>query len=74
MARCRMGAGNNEERKTPMAKASMIAAAVVIAAMLGASAPVRADAVEDFYRGKTLRMLIGYGPAGGYDLYGRIVG
>jgi tripartite-type tricarboxylate transporter receptor subunit TctC len=56
-----------------MAKATMIGAAVLVAAVLGATAPVRADAVEDFYRGKTLRMLIGYGPAGGYDLYGRIV-
>ena len=51
----------------------MIGAAVLIAAALGATAPVRADADEDFYHGRTLRMLIGYGPAGGYDLYGRIV-
>jgi len=42
-------------------------------AMLALAAPLRADPVEDFYRGKTLRMLIGYGPAGGYDLYGRVV-
>lgn len=33
----------------------------------------KADPIEDFYRGKTMRMLIGYGPAGGYDLYGRLV-
>jgi tripartite-type tricarboxylate transporter receptor subunit TctC len=33
----------------------------------------RAEPVEDFYRGKTLRMLIGYGPGGGYDLYARLV-
>jgi tripartite-type tricarboxylate transporter receptor subunit TctC len=56
-----------------MAKGWMLGAAVLSAAWLGAPAPVRADAVEDFYRGKTLRMLIGYGPAGGYDFYGRIV-
>jgi tripartite-type tricarboxylate transporter receptor subunit TctC len=29
--------------------------------------------VADFYRGKTLRMMIGYGPGGGYDIYGRLV-
>ncbi len=29
--------------------------------------------MADFYRGKTLRMLIGYGPGGGYDIYGRLV-
>jgi tripartite-type tricarboxylate transporter receptor subunit TctC len=32
----------------------------------------RADAVADFYRGKTVYMVIGYGAGGGYDLYGRI--
>lgn len=32
-----------------------------------------ADPIADFYRGKTLRLLIGYGPGGGYDLYARLV-
>jgi len=36
------------------------------------SAAVRADPVADFYRGKTVRMIIGYGVGGGYDLYARI--
>ena len=49
------------------------AALAAATALLCAVAPVRADPVEDFYRGKTLRMLIGYGPAGGYDIYGRVV-
>src|SRR4029077_18090472 len=39
---------------------------------LGAT-PSNADQIEDFYRGKTLRMLIGYGPGGGYDIYARLV-
>src|SRR6187402_2428020 len=43
-----------------------------VAAFAGARA-AQAELVEDFYRGKTLRMLIGYGPGGGYDLYGRLV-
>lgn len=34
-------------------------------------APVRAEPVEEFYKGKTIRMIIGYGVGGGYDLYGR---
>ena len=42
-------------------------------ALLAAPTPGSADPVEDFYRGKTLRMLIGYGPGGGYDIYGRLV-
>lgn len=34
--------------------------------------PTRAqDPVADFYKGKTLRIIIGYAPGGGYDLYGR---
>jgi tripartite-type tricarboxylate transporter receptor subunit TctC len=43
------------------------------AALLASAGSARADAIEDFYRGKTLRMVIGYGPGGGYDLYGRLV-
>ena len=35
--------------------------------------PVRAETVVDFYRGKTLRFIVGYGPGGGYDLYARLV-
>ena len=56
-----------------MAKASMMGAAVLLAALLAANATARADAISDFYQGKTLRMLIGYGPGGGYDIYGRLV-
>ena len=32
-----------------------------------------ADAVVDFYRGKTVQLVLGYGPGGGYDVYARIV-
>ncbi|MFL5059860.1 MAG: hypothetical protein ACJ8DQ_07230, partial [Xanthobacteraceae bacterium] len=45
-----------------------IAAAIVLSAV-----PTHAQPVADFYRGKILRMLIGYGPGGGYDIYGRLV-
>jgi tripartite-type tricarboxylate transporter receptor subunit TctC len=43
------------------------------ATIMMSSVPARAELIEDFYRGKTLRMLIGYGPGGGYDIYGRLV-
>ena len=36
------------------------------------AAPAAADAVEDFYKGRTLRIVIGYAAGGGYDLYGRV--
>src|SRR5215468_9583876 len=45
----------------------------IAAAILLPSVPAQAQSVADFYRGKTLRMLIGYGPGGGYDIYGRLV-
>jgi tripartite-type tricarboxylate transporter receptor subunit TctC len=33
----------------------------------------QADSVADFYRGKQVTMVIGYGPGGGYDIYGRMM-
>jgi tripartite-type tricarboxylate transporter receptor subunit TctC len=57
-----------------MGKALTISVAVTLAAAtFVCSTPSKADPVADFYRGKTLRMLIGYGPGGGYDIYGRLV-
>ncbi len=35
--------------------------------------PARSGSVEDFYRGKTVSLLIGYSVGGGYDAYGRLV-
>lgn len=32
-----------------------------------------ADAVADFYKGKTVQLVVGYGPGGGYDIYARLV-
>jgi tripartite-type tricarboxylate transporter receptor subunit TctC len=42
-------------------------------AFAAASISAGAAGVEDFYRGKTVSMLIGYSVGGGYDLYGRLV-
>lgn len=36
-------------------------------------APAMAQSVEEFYRGKTLRFVIGHEVGGGYDIYGRLV-
>jgi tripartite-type tricarboxylate transporter receptor subunit TctC len=43
-----------------------------LVAMLATASAPRAEPVADFYRGKTMKMIIGYGPGGGYDLYGRL--
>ena len=32
-----------------------------------------ADGVEDFYRGREVRIVVGFGPGGGYDLYARTI-
>jgi len=47
-------------------------AAMAIAAVF-AVAPAHADAVADFYRGKQIDLIIGYGPSGGYDVYARLL-
>jgi tripartite-type tricarboxylate transporter receptor subunit TctC len=46
--------------------------ATILAAVFACSTPAHADPVADFYRGKTVRVVIGYGPGGNYDLYGRL--
>jgi tripartite-type tricarboxylate transporter receptor subunit TctC len=48
------------------------ATTVALAAVLAVAPALRADEVADFYRGKTVRVIVGYGPAGSYDLYGRL--
>src|SRR5204862_955748 len=44
------------------------------AALIAASAPARTDPVADFYAGKSINLVIGYAPGGGYDLYARTLG
>jgi tripartite-type tricarboxylate transporter receptor subunit TctC len=51
-------------------------AGLAVATWLGATTaptPATADAVADFYKGKTINFYIGSAPAGGYDTYGRLV-
>jgi tripartite-type tricarboxylate transporter receptor subunit TctC len=50
-----------------------VAAAALMLAALAAS-QARADTVADFYRGKQINLVVGYGPGGGYDVYARLVG
>jgi tripartite-type tricarboxylate transporter receptor subunit TctC len=45
-----------------------------IAAVLAFSAPACAQSVEEFYRGKTVTILVGFTAGGGYDLYARVLG
>jgi tripartite-type tricarboxylate transporter receptor subunit TctC len=47
--------------------------AVVSAVLALAGVPAQADAVADFYKGKIVSLVVGYGSGGGYDVYGRLV-
>jgi len=44
------------------------------AALTASHELARADAVADFYTGKSINLVIGYAPGGGYDLYARTLG
>ncbi|MSP93937.1 MAG: hypothetical protein EXR00_01600 [Alphaproteobacteria bacterium] len=50
-------------------KLSVAAAFLSVLAAPAFAAP--ADAVANFYRGKTVQVLVGFAPGGGYDLYAR---
>jgi len=47
---------------------------VLFALLTLTSASAIADPVEDFYRGKRVTLVIGYGTGGGYDTYARLFG
>jgi tripartite-type tricarboxylate transporter receptor subunit TctC len=49
---------------------SLLAAALGLAAC---AAPAQAQGVADFYKGRTVELLVGYTSGGGYDTYGRLV-
>lgn len=36
--------------------------------------PLSLSAQEPFYKGKTIRIIVGFAPGGGYDLYSRVIG
>jgi len=42
------------------------------AALLGAPA-ANADPIADFYQGKQVQLIVGYGAGGGYDIYARVL-
>jgi tripartite-type tricarboxylate transporter receptor subunit TctC len=38
------------------------------------TSPAMAQSVGDFYKGRTVNIIVGFGPGGGYDLYARVLG
>lgn len=60
-------------RKTARATANaMIGLQTALVAGFGASAAL-AQSAADFYRGKTVTVVVGYAPGGGYDIYSRLL-
>jgi tripartite-type tricarboxylate transporter receptor subunit TctC len=49
----------------------LIAAAAV--ALSGFAAQAQTNAIADFYKGKNVTILVGYGTGGGYDVYARVI-
>jgi tripartite-type tricarboxylate transporter receptor subunit TctC len=50
------------------------AARLIVATFAVLAAPsAHADEVADFYRGKQVNVVVGYGPGGGYDIYARLL-
>ena len=49
-----------------------LSAATVVAAAL-AVAPAHGDALADFYMGRQVNLIVGYGPGGGYDIHARLL-
>ena len=41
--------------------------------VLGLAAPAQSQPVEDFYRSRTITILVGFTAGGGYDLYARLL-
>src|ERR1051325_4581692 len=57
-----------QQREKTMAR--LLASALRAVALWGA--PAAAQSAADFYRGKTINIICGFGPGGGYDLYPRV--
>lgn len=63
------------QRRIASSKARLLRSACLAIATFLVTAPsgiARADAIADFYKGKTLRVVVGYAVGGGYDIYGRV--
>jgi tripartite-type tricarboxylate transporter receptor subunit TctC len=62
----------------PDFKAAAVKAATVLALgflfVASAGRPASADAVADFYKGRTVDLIVGFSTGGGYDVYARLVG
>ncbi len=56
-----------------VSRRSTAAAIAVLALSMSGAANAQTDTVAEFYKGKTVNILVGYEAGGGYDLYARII-
>jgi tripartite-type tricarboxylate transporter receptor subunit TctC len=47
--------------------------ASLLVCLLAGTVAAHAQSVEDFYRGRTLNLVVGYSVGGGYDIHGRLL-
>src|SRR5437867_9502467 len=57
----------------PAVGALTIALLIALLAVLAAASPVQADPVADFYRGKTVNLVVGTSAGNDYDFRGRLI-
>ena len=62
--------GHEEERLPMCARSWLMAAAALVWV---AAAPACAQDAAEFYKGKTVQIVVGYGAGGGYDIYARML-
>jgi tripartite-type tricarboxylate transporter receptor subunit TctC len=68
--------GEQGENMTAMRKylpRPFLAGAAMLAAVFAPPDPARADALADFYKGKTVTLFVGAGTGGSYDMYARLL-
>ncbi len=56
-----------------MNRCALVAALAIASVPLTVCGPTRAQTVEDFYKGKQIRMIVGHPAGGDYDLGGRLL-
>ena len=65
------GTGASPRRRFRAPVAALLAASFVLTVQ--ATPPAQADAIADFYKGKTLSMVVGSSTGGGYDTMTRAI-
>jgi hypothetical protein len=60
-------------KENPMKQRACIVAATITGLILLAAVPA-ISASDDFYKGKTIRIIVGFAAGGGFDTYSRVIG